>query len=161
MLLPIPLIQFHLNKNPQIYQGGCNRFNKRVLKTFTASQKPVNLSSIPTWRLNQSVGHKHPRFKILIHEDRAKLVKICQQRMQISNYRYTPWFKIRSTRPKTRRMNVSKPYLACLAPRKRIQINRITNLDQAETPTDKTQAMLSVPQTTHKVQPTPSNQEIR
>ena len=58
-------------------------------------------------------------------------------------------------------MNVSKPYLACLAPRKRIQINRITNLDQAETPTGKTQAMLSVLQTTHKVQPTPSNQEIR
>ena len=155
MLSQIPLIRYHLNKNPQIYQGGCNNFNKKVLKTYTASQKPVNLSSILIWRLNQSVGHKHPRFKILIHEDRVKLVKICQQHMQISNCRCILWFKIRSTKPKTRRMNVSKPYLACPAPRKRIQINKITNLDQAETPTGKTRAMLNELQTMHKVQQTP------
>ena len=160
MLSPILLIQSHLNKNPQIYQEGYNRSNKRVCKTYL-NQKPTNRSSILKWQSNRLVGHKHPRFKILIHEDRAKLVKIYQQHMQINSYHYILWFKIRLTKLKIRRMNVSKPYLACLAPRKRIQINKITNLDQAETPTGRPLAMLSVPMSTHQVQRTPWNQAIR
>ena len=51
-------------------------------------------------------------------------------------------------------MNVSKPYLACLAPRKRIQINKITNKDQAEIHIDKVQAMHSVLRTTQQMQQT-------
>ena len=160
MLLPILQIQFHRIKKLQIYQEGCNQSNKKEFKTWI-NQKPANLSSTPIWRLNQSVGHKHRRFKILIRVDKAKLVKIYHQHMLISKYRYTLWFKTRSTKLKIRKMSVSKPYLACLAPRKRIQINKITNLDQAETPTGRPLAMLSVLMSTHQVQRTPWNQAIR
>ena len=160
MLLPILPIQFHRIKKPRIYQGGCNQSNKKEFKTWI-NKKPANLSSTPIWRLNQSVGHKHRRFKILIRVDKAKLVKIYHQHMLISKYRFILWFKTRSTKLKIRKMSVSKPYLACLAPRKRIQINKITNLDQAETPTGRPLAMLSVLMSTHQVQRTPWNQAIR
>ena len=159
MLLPILPIQFHRIRKLQIYQGGCNQSNKKEFKTWI-NQKPANLSSTPIWRLNQSVGHKHRRFKILIRVDRAKLVKIFHQHMLISKYRYILWFKTRSTKLKIRKMSVSKPYLACLVPRKRIQNNKITNRDPAETHIGKTLAMLSVHKTMHQVQQTRWNQAI-
>ena len=160
MLSPILPIRFHLNRNLLIYNEGCNQSNKRLCKK-SHSQKPASRSSTPIWRLNQSVGHNHLRFKILIHEDRAKLIKIYHQHMQISNYHYILWFKTRSIKLKIRRMNVSKPYLACLAPRKRIQINKITNKDQAEIHIDKVQAMHSVLRTTQQMQQTAWNKAIR